>query len=102
MKKTLIILMACLLTTTSAFAHTALMSCFDEGDGTITCEGGFSDGSSASGVNFYVLSGDKKILETKMSEFSEVNFEKPSGDYQAVFDAGEGHQVYVDGKDIVE
>lgn len=85
-----------------AFAHTALMSCFDEGDGTITCEGGFSDGSSASGVKFRVEQNGKTIFASKMSETSEVNFKKPEGDYQAVFDAGEGHQVYVDGKDIVE
>jgi energy-coupling factor transporter ATP-binding protein EcfA2 len=44
----------------------------------------------------------KTILEMKMNEYSEVNFKKPNGAYQAVFDAGEGHQVYVDGKDIVE
>lgn len=103
MRKTIVILTILLLASTSAaFAHTALMSCFDEGDGTITCEGGFSDGSSASGVGFKVEQNGKTILETKMNEYSEVNFVKPNGDYQAVFDAGEGHQVYVDGKDIVE
>ena len=103
MRKTIVILTILLLASTSAaFAHTALMSCFDEGDGTITCEGGFSDGSSASGVGFKVEQNGKTILETKMNEYSEVNFVKPNGDYQAVFDAGEGHQVYVDGKDIAE
>ena len=86
----------------TASAHTALMSCFDEGDGTITCEGGFSDGSSASGVEFRVEQKGKVILKTKMSEYSEVNFKKPDSDYQAVFNAGEGHAVYVDGNDIVE
>jgi len=86
----------------TACAHTALMSCFDEGDGTITCEGGFSDGSSASGVEFRVEQKGKVIMKTKMNEYSEVNFKKPEGDYQAVFNAGEGHTVYVDGEDIVE
>lgn len=33
-----------------AFAHTPLCSCYDNGDETIICEGGFSDGSSAAGV----------------------------------------------------
>jgi len=78
------------------------MSCFDEGDGTVTCEGGFSDGSSASGVNFEVVQNGKVVYSGKMDEFSTVNFKKPSGDYQAVFKAGEGHTVTVDGKDIVE
>lgn len=87
---------------TSAMSHTALMSCFDEGDGTITCEGGFSDGSSASGVEFYVKQNGNVILKSKMNEYSEINFKKPAGDYQAVFNAGEGHKVFVDGKDIVE
>ncbi len=99
-----LLFLTCLLafSTTSVWAHTALMSCFDEGDGTITCEGGFSDGSSASGVEFRVEQNAEVILKTKMNEYSEVNFKKPEGNYQAVFNAGEGHQVYVDGKDIVE
>ena len=37
-----------------------------------------------------------------MSEDSEVTFNKPSGDYTAVFDAGEGHQVHIKGSDITE
>ncbi|MDL2286658.1 hypothetical protein LJC24_04430 [Desulfococcaceae bacterium OttesenSCG-928-F15] len=94
--------LAFLLSTGAAFAHTALMSCFDEGDGTITCEGGFSDGSSASGVNFRVEQNGKTILSTKFSEVSEVNFAKPQGDYVAIFDSGKGHSILVDGKDITE
>ena len=30
-----------------ALAHTPLCSCYDNGDGSVECEGGFSDGSSA-------------------------------------------------------
>ncbi|RXJ60572.1 hypothetical protein [Candidatus Marinarcus aquaticus] len=86
----------------SVFAHTAIMSCFDNGDGTITCEGGFSDGSSASGVKFHILEDGKKTFETKMNEDSEVTFKKPIGSYSAVFDAGEGHQVHVKGSEITE
>lgn len=87
---------------TSLFAHTAIMSCFDNGDGTITCEGGFSDGSSASGVKFSVEQNGRIIFNSKMSEDSEVTFNKPNSDYSAVFDAGEGHQVYIKGSDITE
>ena len=86
----------------SLFAHTAIMSCFDNGDGTITCEGGFSDGSSASGVKFRVEQNGKTVIETKMNEDSEVTFKKPDNDYNAVFDSGEGHQVYIKGADITE
>eukprot|EP01156_Anaeramoeba_ignava_P006831 Anaeramoba_ignava/a349712_43.p3 GENE.a349712_43~~a349712_43.p3 ORF type:complete len:100 (+),score=23.74 a349712_43:481-780(+) len=96
------ILLGLAFVASSMFAHTAIMSCFDNGDGTITCEGGFSDGSSASGVKFHVLKDGKSIYEAKMNEDSEVTFKKPSGSYTAVFDAGEGHQVHVKGSDITE
>ncbi len=86
-----------------AFAHTPLCSCYDNGDGTITCEGGFSDGSSASGVRMRV---EKKaggvLVEGKMDENSEYTFDKPDSDYKVVFDAGEGHVVEVDGGEIFE
>ena len=86
-----------------AFAHTPLCSCYDNGDGTITCEGGFSDGASAAGVEIRVLDKDGKVLiKGKMNEDSEFTFKKPSGPYKVVFDAGPGHEVIVDGKDIVE
>ncbi|PWD85324.1 hypothetical protein [Ignatzschineria cameli] len=84
----------------AAFSHTALLSCFDEGDGTITCEGGFSDGSSASGVDFYVEQEGKKVLEMKFDELNSVNFEKPEGDYSAVFNGGDGHRVILKGAQI--
>ena len=79
------------------------MSCFDNGDNTITCEGGFSDGSSASGVKIHVRDGSgSSILETKMNEDSEVTFDKPADAYTVVLDGGEGHSVEIDGADIVE
>ncbi|EAT14612.1 hypothetical protein [Desulfuromonas acetoxidans] len=101
-KHILFTLLVLLLSATSVMAHTALMSCFDEGDGTITCEGGFSDGSSASGVEVRIEQQGKVLLKTKMDDYSEVNFKKPQGDYTVIFHAGEGHSVTVSGKDIVE
>lgn len=84
-------------------AHTPLCSCVDNGDGTITCEGGFSDGSSASGVELQVKDKKGKVLITgKMSEDSEYTFDKPVAAYKVVFDAGQGHEVVVDGKEITE
>lgn len=86
-----------------ALAHTPLFTCFDNGDGTVTCEGGFSDGSSAAGVKVHLKDGGGNTLqETQMDEFSEVTFEKPDGDYTVVFDAGEGHSIEVSGDDILE
>lgn len=86
----------------SLFAHTAIMNCFDNGDGTVTCEGGFSDGSSANGVEFRIEQKSKIVLKDKMSKNSDFTFKKPNGEYTAVFDAGEGHQIMIDGKHIAQ
>ncbi len=84
-------------------AHTPLCSCYDNGDGSVTCEGGFSDGSSASGVEMRVEDGSgKALVKGKMDEDSEFTFDKPAGDYKVEFDAGEGHKITVDGKEITE
>jgi hypothetical protein len=37
-----------------------------------------------------------------MDENSEFNFKKPDGTYRVVFDAGQGHVIEIDGKDILE
>ena len=106
MKKTMTILAlaaALLLIAGTALAHTPLCSCFDNGDGTVSCEGGFSDGSSASGVKIVVKDASGKVLiEGKMSENSDFEFDKPKDDYMVIFDAGEGHTIEIPGKDIVE
>ena len=88
---------------TVAFAHTPLCSCYDNGDGTITCEGGFSDGSSGAGVEMTVQDKSGKVLiKGKMNEDSESTFKKPGVPYKVLFNAGPGHVVEVDGKDITE
>jgi hypothetical protein len=90
-----------LLGSSSAWAHTPLCSCWDNGDGTVTCEGGFSDGSSAAGVGISVLDAAKAVIESgKMNETSEFTFNKPAGEYSVQFDAGEGHQIVIPGSQI--
>jgi len=84
-------------------AHTPMCDCFDNGDDTVTCEGGFSDGSSAAGVVMHVMdSSGKALLQGKMNQDSEFTFEKPDGPYKVKFDAGEGHKIEINGEDIVE
>ena len=95
-------------------AHTPLCSCYDNGDGTITCEGGFSDGSSGAGVAMKIEDengeiikvkdekGKEILLEGKMNEDSEFTFIKPDVPYKVIFDAGPGHAVEIEGKDITE
>jgi len=96
------ILLFIFLILSNLFAHTPLLSCIDEGDGTVTCEGGFSDGSSAGGVKFRLVQNKKVILDTKLNSTSEVNFKKPDGAYEAIFDAGAEHMVKIQSKDIFE
>ena len=86
-----------------ALAHTPLFSCYDFGDNTVLCEGGFSDGSSAKGTEILVSSGSgKALIKTELNADSEIEFEKPSGEYKVVFNGGPGHSIEIDGKDIVE
>ncbi|NDY55657.1 hypothetical protein G3N56_02735 [Desulfovibrio sulfodismutans] len=86
-----------------AMAHTALCNCFDNGDGTITCEGGFSDGSSAAGVSVFVLdAGGAEVLKGTMDPNSQYTFKKPDGKYTVKFSAGEGHEVMVPSDKIVQ
>jgi hypothetical protein len=84
-----------------AFAHNAICDCYDNGDGTITCEGGFSDGAKAVGVPLRVLDQSGKVLiDGKMSEQSDFTFPKPKVDFRVQFDAGRGHVVTIDARDI--
>ena len=89
------------MTIAAAQAHTPLCSCFDNGDNTITCEGGFSDGSSASGVVMRIQSADGAILmEGAMDADSTYTFTRPEGDFTVLFDAGEGHVIEVPSRNI--
>ena len=99
----IVLALAAVVSSSGALAHTPLCSCYDNGDGTVLCEGGFSDGSSASGVGMKILDGKGNVvLEGAMSENSEFEFNKPKGAYKVIFDAGPGHEVEIDGSAIVE
>jgi len=106
MKKTKLLLVYMVLSlffTSYAFAHTPFCSCLDNRDGTILCEGGFLDGSSAVGVRIQVVDANGKILiEGYMDKKSEFRFNKPSGEYTVILDAGFEHSVTVPGSEITE
>ena len=89
------------LAATAVYAHNAICDCFDNGDETITCEGGFSDGGKAVGVPVHVLDQSGKVLiDGKMGDKSDFTFAKPKVDFRVEFDAGQGHVVTIDGRDI--
>lgn len=84
-------------------AHTPFMACFDNGDGTITCNGEFSDGSSASGVSIQVVDGRRRVLvKGNMDPDGEFTFGRPEGDFSVIFDAGPGHVVIEKSDNIIE
>lgn len=98
-----LVLAASLLLPSAALAHTPLFSCYDMGDGTIECEGGFSNGQSAAGIKVVVKDGaGKDIQTTALDENSLIVLTKPSGDYSVTMDGGEGHTVVLKGSDITE
>lgn len=87
----------------AAHAHSPVLSCFDNEDGSITCEGGFSDGASAEGVALRVLDARNKVLiDGKMDKTGAYKFKKPAVAYRVVFDAGDNHKVTIDGADITK
>ncbi len=45
---------------------------------------------------------EKVLIQGKMDDDSEFTFDKPAGSYQVKFDAGEGHAITIDGKEITE
>ena len=83
-----------------AAAHYPFCTCAAK-DGEITCQGGFSDGTSAEGVKLDVISYDESVLvPAKFDASSTVQFPKPDGEFYILFDAGPGHVVEVDGQDV--
>lgn len=101
-KKLLALLMgACLcLLASVAFAHTPILNCYMD-DNMVMCEGGFSNGASAAGVQMTVRDANKKvILQGKLDEQGTWSFKRPEGDFEVEFNAGPGHVVVVTSDEI--
>ncbi|MCX7781651.1 MAG: hypothetical protein N2491_12225 [Negativicutes bacterium] len=97
----LVAVLTVLLLTATAFAHIVFFACWDNGDGTISCEGGYTDGSSAAGATINVTDADGSLLFSgKLDKSGELKFNKPAGDFAVTLDGGSGHSVTIKGKDI--
>lgn len=82
-------------------AHTPLFDCFDNGDESITCEGGYSDGASAEGVDIQVVDARGKVLERgKLDAKGAVVLQRPQGEFSVVFAPDSEHSIRVLGDDI--
>ncbi|WP_035244616.1 hypothetical protein [Desulfonatronovibrio hydrogenovorans] len=104
MKLSAFVLAGCLIFAVPAVqAHKPLVSCFDNGDNTITCQGGFSDGSSAAGVMMQIKARDGRVLQRGlMNDNSEFTFTKPRDEFVVLFDAGPEHRLRVPGNRIAQ
>ena len=104
MRKHIVLLSVVLLVATAAlYAHTPILLCWDNGDGTISCEGGFSDGSPAKGVEIRVEDPKGKVLlKGVLDKNNEFTFKKPEGKFTVIFDAGPGHVVKMESSKIKE
>lgn len=92
---------ALLLLSAAAHGHTPLFDCYDNLDGTITCEGGFSDGASAEGVDIRILDAQGKVMQQgELDAAGSITFDQPEGEYTVVFAADSEHSVIVLGDDI--
>jgi len=84
-----------------AHSHNAICSCFENDDHSITCEGGFSDGAKAAGVPIQVVDQSGKVLiQGVMDKNSSYKFARPKVPFRVKFNAGEGHVITIDGRDI--
>ena len=97
----LIVIMTVLLLAGTAFAHAVFFQCWNNGDGTLSCEGGYTDGSSAAGATVNVTDdGGALLFSGKLDKSGELRFNKPAGDFTVTLDGGAGHSVIISSKDI--
>ena len=84
-----------------AAAHTPVAACYEVGDGLVLCEGGYSDGASASGTPILVRDAEgETVIEGEINDLGEFEFERPDDFGDVLFDGGEGHQIVIPASEI--
>ncbi len=92
------IVLAVLLWTAPAMAHTLFMTVTDNNDGTITVTGMYSTGAPAAYTEVRLEDAlGKVLLKGKTDEFGELAVDKQSAPYTVVLDAGPGHVASAEG-----
>lgn len=85
----------------SASAHAPLLACYDNANGTVLCEAGYSDGASSAGQAARVMSSDQRlILEGKFDDGGTFTFDMPEGDFYIEFEGDTSHHVTFYGEDL--
>lgn len=90
------------LPATLAMAHAPVLDCFVEKEsGSVKCEAGFSDGTSAAGKKLAILDAQHKLIqEGVLDATGSFTFKAPGGEYHVVFRGGENHEVTIYSTDI--
>lgn len=84
-----------------AHAHDPILSCFENSNGSVTCEAGYSDGASASGQLIRVMLANKRlVLEDKFPRNSAFTFKRPAGDFVVEFIGDSAHRATFDSEDL--
>ena len=83
-----------------AAAHSPIMTCYDNGDETVTCEAGFSDGASATGSQIALMTEDQRLLGAgEVDEAGGYTFDYPDADFfeiQFISDSAHTLTLYSD------
>jgi hypothetical protein len=84
-----------------AQAHAPIISCFDNGDDTVTCEAGYSDGASSKGQTVRVLLDDQRlVVESKFDDDGTFTFDKPEAGFYVEFEGDPSHLATFYGEDL--
>lgn len=77
------------------YSHTLLLNILDNEDGTITIEGAFSTGESASGalIKLEAIKSKEILFKQRLNEESELIVKIPDVAYNVILDAGKGHLI---------
>jgi len=87
--------------TSQVLAHAPIIACFDNGDGTVTCEAGYSDGASSKGQTARVLLNDQRLVEEgKFDEDGTFTFAKPKEGFYVEFEGDPSHLATFYGEDL--
>ena len=95
----------CLGGSFAAQAHESYMDCFDNKDGTATCQAGYEDGSPPNAEDRILIKDEKgkTLIEGRFDEDGGFTFDQPGGNFMMIFIGGEiGHTKRLNASDLIK
>ncbi len=89
----------------TAQAHESFMDCLDNQNGTVTCQGGYVDGSPPTDKDRILIKDDKSktLIEGQFDQDGSFTFDKPDGNFTMIFAGGEiGHVKRIKSIDLIK